>query len=253
MARCSRPAPGSMAPRRWAWWGPMTSAGFTRARSSPTATCLKRCALLRKRSAPQWFRRSSPPSRSATSLAVWRRSMRRRWRPSTPARPTRCRSGGPARSRIDRCAAGHGFDATCAFPRRAQRKGPERAPGALIDRFTELSLLAARRELALERQEVEEVEFAAAIEVGPHVAGGEQTLELEEVEEVQHAVAVEIGPARHALGREQLEGVDRGFGHRVVGVVDRAEADAELAGQLDERADIPLFHHPLAAVLDDFD
>src|SRR5690606_5260871 len=147
---------------------------------------------------------------------------------------------GPAGSRIDRQAAGNGCNATGAFPRRAQRKGPERTPGALIDRFTELSLLAARRKLVLEREEVEEAQVAAVVEVGLQITGGEQILKLHEVEEVRLAIAVDIGAARHALRRDQLEGVDRGLGHRVVRVIDRAEADAEGAGQLDERADIPL-------------
>src|SRR5690606_9271297 len=53
--------------------------------------------------------------------------------------------------------------------------------------------VASRREGVLEREEVEERQFAVVIEVRPQVARGEEVLEHQEVEEGQLAVAIEVG------------------------------------------------------------
>ena len=59
---------------------------------------------------------------------------------------------------------------------------------------------AACSELVLERQEVEDVQRAIAVEIGAQISAGEEVLELQEVEDGQGAIAIEIGPAGRGVG-----------------------------------------------------
>src|SRR5690606_3727104 len=77
-------------------------------------------------------------------------------------------------------------------------RGPACPPFASRFAFPTRCLRAACRELVLEGEEVEEGEFAVAVEVGAKVPRGVEVLEGQEVEEGEFAIAVEIGAAEEA-------------------------------------------------------
>src|SRR5690606_5198093 len=65
------------------------------------------------------------------------------------------------------------------------------------------SSIAPRGEQRLELQEIEEVEHAVLVQVGPRLAGGEGVLEGEEVEEGEFAIAIEVGDAGAERGQQE--------------------------------------------------